>query len=135
MTQTESTSTLDLRSIVDLEAWQDPRFKAEVQANPKAAVAKLAAKYGFEVPSEIEFRTVSDADNVYHLVVSNNPAGVSPDDADSEIKGYIQSHMPTGQLASPTQPAAFISSTTCSIFCNPNICALGSMGPKCIRTS
>lgn len=130
MTMTEQ-NTLDLRSIVDLEAWQDPRFKAEVQADPKAAVAKLAAKYGFEVPAEIEFRAVTDQDNVYHLVISNNPAGVSPDDAESELMGYIQAQLPSGSLSAPAQPAAFISSTTCSIFCNPHICKIGSQGPLC----
>jgi hypothetical protein len=130
MTQTQNANpVLDLRAIVDLEAWQDPRFKDEVQRDPAAAVAKLAKKYGMPVPAGISFRTVSDEDTVYHLVISNNPAGLAPSDDGSEIKGYIQSNTPA--LGAASQPAAFFSSTTCGWFCNPHICKLGSQGPLC----
>lgn len=126
---------LDLRALVDLEAWQDPRFKAEVQSNPNEAIAKLAKKYGVEVPEGMQFRTVTDETNVYHLVISNNPAGVSPDDAESDVMGYVESHTPSRVAAAPAQPAAFFSSTTCGWFCNPHICKLGSLGPLCITSA
>lgn len=70
--------TTDLRTLVTLEAWQNPRFKAKVKRNPKKAVEELAVKYGFQVPANVRLRVASDTNSIYHLVIADNPVGASP---------------------------------------------------------
>jgi hypothetical protein len=119
-------SQLSLRDIVDLEAWLDPSFKEEVQSNPAAGVAKVAEKYGIDLPDGVDFRVVSDSDTEYHLVLSTNPAGDAPAAAGSEVSGYISRMIvgptPTATIAGPKKGSSY------TIFCNPSICKVVAGG-------
>ena len=79
---------LSLRDLVDLEAWLDESFRDEVLANPGAAAAKVAEKYGVELPAGVQFSAVSDSETQYNLVLSANPAGDAPAASASEVRAY-----------------------------------------------
>ena len=111
----------DLRTLVDLEAWQDPRFRAEVQRDPKAAVTQLAVRYGITLPEGMEFRTVSDTEKVYNLVISENPVGASADEFGSEVQAYIKSFAASGDRGDVARARA--SSTGVLGLCNTAICS------------
>ena len=108
---------LSLRDIVDLEAWLDESFKAEVLKDPSAAVAKIAQKYGVELPAGVDFRVVSDTDTQYNLVLSTNPAGDMPASEASEVSAYGMTLMSPGRDPDPVRPGS-----SYSLFCNPAIC-------------
>lgn len=131
----QPTQTLDLRTLVDLEAWQNPRFRAEVQRDPKAAVTKLAARHGITLPEGIEFRAVSDTEKVYHLVISENPVGASPEEFGSEVRAYVESFAragATGIRGKGDLDRAKASSTGLFGLCNTAICS--AVNPQlCVR--
>lgn len=112
----------DLRTLVDLEAWQNPRFRNEVQRDPKAAVTRLAAQYGITLPEGMEFRTVSDTAKVYNLVISENPVGASADEFGSEVQAYIKSFAASRDRAD-RGTSARASTTGVQGFCNTAICS------------
>ena len=120
-----ATLPFDLRTLVDLEAWQNPRFKDELMRDANAAVAGLATRYGFDISGAMEFRAVADSDSVYHLVVSTNPVGASPADAGSEVQAYMSQFQGVGSLVGgPAVQAGKASSTGVLGLCNTHICSV-----------
>jgi hypothetical protein len=111
---------LSLRDIVDLEAWLDESFRDEVLKNPAGAVAKVAQKYGIDIPAGVNFAVASDSETQYNLVLSANPAGDAPAVSGSEVSGYMDQI-----AASSGGTTGFWGSTTSSWTCNPAICNIG----------
>jgi len=107
-------TTLSLRDIVDLECWLDPTFGDQLQGDTAGTMARLAEKYGAELPGGVEFRVVADTESVFHIPLSVNPAGDVPAAAESEVSGYMD------MIAAPTAGGKPSSST---LFCNPAICS------------
>jgi hypothetical protein len=108
---------LSLRDLVDLEAWLDESFRDEVLANPGAAAAKVAEKYGVELPAGVQFNAVSDSETQYNLVLSANPAGDAPAASASEVRAYGMT------LGAPApDPQEVKRGSSYSLFCNPAIC-------------
>jgi len=73
----------DLRTIVALKSWEDPKFAAELKDNPKGAVEGLAKSLGLDV-SDVNFKVVDESSDEYLLVVPDNPMGASPADMRSQ---------------------------------------------------
>lgn len=65
----------DLRTMVAVAAWSDPKFAALVKKKPAAAVAQLAKEYNIKVPRGVKFKTVKATGKDYHLYLLPNPAG------------------------------------------------------------
>lgn len=65
----------DLRTMVTVAAWNDPKFAELVRKRPAAAVAQLAKEYNIKVPKRVKFTTVEAKPNDYHLYLLPNPAG------------------------------------------------------------
>jgi len=120
-----SKTQLSLRDIVDLEAWLDESFKAEVLQDPAGAVAKVAEKYGVELPGGVEYRVVSDTDTQYNIVLSTNPAGDMPASEASEVRAYGME-----MISNPSRPDEAKRGSSYTIFCNPAICKAVSQYPQ-----
>ena len=108
---------LSLRDLVDLEAWLDESFRDEVLADPGAAAAKVAEKYGIDLPEGVQFRAVADSETQYNLVLSANPAGEAPAATASEVRAYGMDLM-----GLPPDPDPVKRGSSYSLFCNPAIC-------------
>jgi hypothetical protein len=118
---------LSLRDVVDLEAWLDESFRDDLMQNPGGAVARVAEKYGIEVPAGMNFSVVSDTETQYNLILSVNPAGEAPAASASEVRAYgMDLGLPSG--GGDPEPARRGSSYT--LFCNPAICAVASRYPQ-----
>jgi hypothetical protein len=67
------------------KAWRDPAFKAELIANPAAA---LKAE-GIDVPAGMTVTVVENTDKQFHLVLPPEPTDELPDEAlDAVAGGY-----------------------------------------------
>lgn len=58
------------------KAWEDPAFKQQLLADPKAA---LQQAFGIEVPQGIELKAVAETASEYVLVIPPNPEDVVGD--------------------------------------------------------
>ncbi len=67
----------DLRTLVVLEAWANPRIRTELQENPRGTVAEIAKKHRVELP-DVNLKVVFEEPGDYTLVIPENPVGKSP---------------------------------------------------------
>jgi hypothetical protein len=67
---------VDLHALATIEAWQNPRFKAALEQNPRETLAKLAARYGVGDAVAAARRVMEGSGG--RFVVAPNPAGMSP---------------------------------------------------------
>ena len=65
------------------KAWRDPAFKAELIANPAAA---LKAE-GIDVPAGMTVAVVENTDKQFHLVLPPVPSGELSDEALDGVSG------------------------------------------------
>ena len=65
------------------KAWRDPAFKAELIANPAAA---LKAE-GFDVPAGMTVTVVENTDKLFHLVLPPVPSDELSDEALDAVAG------------------------------------------------
>ncbi|MBI2716071.1 MAG: hypothetical protein HYX37_16685 [Rhizobiales bacterium] len=65
----------DLRTMITVAAWADPKFAELVQRDPAAAVAELAKEYDIKPPRGMKFKTVQADPNEYLFFLPPNPAG------------------------------------------------------------
>lgn len=129
MSNPEERPGLDLNAFVNAEAWLNPEFKSELEADPNAAMVKLAQKHGLELPEGVRYNVVSNTEQVQHLVLWPAPAGESPADLESEVQGYADSFAVSGG----TGPTAWGTTsyvctaiyTTCSHYCPKRISSAG----------
>ncbi len=84
------------------KAWRDPAFKAELIANPAAA---LKAE-GIDVPAGMTVTVVENTDKQFHLVLppSRSTDELSEDDLETVAGGFIVGILyATGQLSPDTE--------------------------------
>jgi hypothetical protein len=67
------------------KAWRDPAFKAELIANPAAA---LKAE-GIDVPAGMTVTVVENTDKQFHLVLPPVPAGELSEEALDAVAGGV----------------------------------------------
>jgi len=67
------------------KAWRDPSFKAELIANP---VAALKAE-GIDVPAGMTVTVVENTDKLFHLVLPPVPAGELSEEALDAVAGGV----------------------------------------------
>ena len=66
------------------KAWSDPPFKAQLLADPPAALASL----GITVPAGMQVKVLEDTDSLTHLVLRPPPSGeLSADDLRKVVGG------------------------------------------------
>jgi hypothetical protein len=65
---------MDLHSLAIIEAWHNPRFQAELEQDPREALAKLAARCGLS--PEVAGPLIAAADVPF--TIPPNPVGASP---------------------------------------------------------
>jgi len=65
----------DLRTMIALAAWADPKFADLVRRDPAKAVAELAKEYDVPVPKGVKFKTVVADPKEFQLFLLANPAG------------------------------------------------------------
>ena len=68
------------------KAWRDPAFKAELIANPAAA---LKAE-GIDVPAGMTVTVVENTDKQFHLVLPPVPAGELSEEALDAVAGGVE---------------------------------------------
>jgi hypothetical protein len=70
-------------------AWSDPAFKAQLLADPKAALAAAGAS----VPPGVRVKVTENTDQLVHLVLPARPAETELSDADIET---VVAGLPSG---------------------------------------
>ena len=80
----ENDTAPDLAKIV-AKAWRDPAFKAELIANPAAA---LKAE-GIDVPAGMTVAVVENTDKLFHLVLPPVPTDELSDEALDAVAGGL----------------------------------------------
>ena len=68
---------VDLRTIVALKSWEDPKFASDLKKNPKKAVKRLAKTLGLDI-GNAKLKIVDEDAEEYTLVIPENPMGASP---------------------------------------------------------
>lgn len=56
------------------KAWEDAAFKAQLLANPKAAINEA---FGVEIPDTFEVVAVEETSNKFYLVIPVNPSSLN----------------------------------------------------------
>jgi hypothetical protein len=69
---------MDLRALVTIEAWHNPRFEAAFEKDPRKAVEKLAARHGLDPSAAARFLSVEEGQGAPPLGIAPNPVGVAP---------------------------------------------------------
>ncbi|MDI4649918.1 NHLP leader peptide family RiPP precursor [Cohnella hashimotonis] len=64
------------------KAWEDPAFKQQLLADPKAAVKDA---FGVELPQEIQVTTVEETASHYYLVIPPNPEDIAGGNSNVEV--------------------------------------------------
>jgi hypothetical protein len=62
-----------LKAKIIQKAWEDAAFKAQLLADPKAAIQ---AAFGVVIPAAVELVAVEETMNKYYLVIPPNPSEV-----------------------------------------------------------
>jgi len=62
-----------LKAKIIQKAWEDAAFKAQLLADPKAAIQ---AAFGVVIPVDVEIATVEETMSKYYLVIPPNPSDV-----------------------------------------------------------
>lgn len=68
---------IDLRTLAMVAAWGDAAFKAELIADPDAAMQKLCDSFGIPKPNT-KWNVVEEAPDTYTIVLPANPLGAAP---------------------------------------------------------
>ncbi len=68
---------VDLRTLVALKTWEDPKFAEELRSDAKSAVQRLAKEFKLDV-SGVDFKVTDERSGEYVLVIPANPMGASP---------------------------------------------------------
>ncbi|MGD1239268.1 hypothetical protein [Mycobacterium seoulense] len=76
----------DLRTLVALEAWANPRIRTKLKDDPSGAVAEIANRHSLDLP-DVNFKVVFDGPDDYTLVIPENPVGKSPAEVRAERSG------------------------------------------------
>jgi len=69
---------VELRALVIIEAWHNPRFLAELEKNPRQAVEKLAAREGLDPAAAAGLEIAGENGRLSPLFLPPNPVGASP---------------------------------------------------------
>jgi hypothetical protein len=111
----QSEEDLDLRTRVQLRAWQDPEFRQLVRTDPKAAVESL----GVTVPEGLNFNVVDDTPGTFNLVIADPPSGESSTVASDELVMSDRGHASEGAHCTLTAECFCPRSVTgaCGLFC------------------
>ena len=120
---------LDLMALVNAEAWLDPEFKAQLEADTDAAMRRLADKHGLELPQGVQYSVVNNTETVQHVVLWPDPSGLAPAEEASEVQGYA-----LGFSAPSTGPVGFWTSTK-SYVCTAVYTTCSHHCPKRIATA
>lgn len=64
------------------KAWEDPAFKQQLLADPKAAVKDA---FGVELPQDIQVTTVEETASHYYLVIPPNPEDIGSGQSNVEV--------------------------------------------------
>ena len=81
----ENDTAPDFAKII-AKAWRDPAFKAELIANPAAA---LKAE-GIDVPAGMTVTVVENTDKLFHLVLPPVPSDELSDEALDAVAGGLE---------------------------------------------
>ena len=107
MVQPQSGFPFDLRALVALEAWTNPRIKTQLKENPKAAVAEIAKKHGFNLP-DVNFKVVFEEPGNHTFVIPENPVGISP----AEVRALRSQSV--GELLKDSKFCSFTAACGCA---------------------
>lgn len=71
MRKGDSMASEVLHNQIIQKAWQDPSFKAQLLANPKAAIQEAL---GVMIPDHIQLKAVEENSNEFYLVLPPQPS-------------------------------------------------------------